>query len=227
MNTDGISKLIEAVSKLTGVTVWPIIIIFVIIRFGRDFSNLISSIGDVTLKFAGFEASANIQSNFKAALTAAIAVNSQKELTPEAAELADRETVRVFGDINLRRIRQIEGSRVLWVDDQPNNNVYERRALEVLGVKFVIATSTDEALQKANLPNIDAIISDMSRPPDNRAGYNLLERLRSLGNNKPYIIYASLNSQDLKDQAMSRGAIGSTNSPTELVEMVLSVLSDS
>jgi CheY-like chemotaxis protein len=64
----------------------------------------------------------------------------------------------------------------LWVDDFPNNNIYERQALEALGVNFVLATSTEEALKKISRQRFDAIISDMGRPPDSRAGYTLLDQ---------------------------------------------------
>ncbi|MFL6354136.1 MAG: hypothetical protein ACJ74Z_20105, partial [Bryobacteraceae bacterium] len=36
---------------------------------------------------------------------------------------------------------------ILWVDDRPDNNVYERRAFEPLGITFTLATSTDQALE--------------------------------------------------------------------------------
>lgn len=37
---------------------------------------------------------------------------------------------------------------ILWVDDRPKNNIYEREAFAALGFKFDLALSTDEALQK-------------------------------------------------------------------------------
>src|SRR5258707_8804977 len=37
-------------------------------------------------------------------------------------------------------------NHVLWVDDRPENNVYERQAFEAVGLKFSLALSTDDAL---------------------------------------------------------------------------------
>jgi CheY-like chemotaxis protein len=68
--------------------------------------------------------------------------------------------------------------------------VHERQALEALGVRFVLAKSTDEAVEKLNRGSFDAIISDMGRPPDPRAGYTLLDKLRGAGDRTPFIIYA-------------------------------------
>jgi CheY-like chemotaxis protein len=79
---------------------------------------------------------------------------------------------------------------VSWVDDKPDNNVFERSSL---GLSFVLAKSTEEALEKAARHRFDVIISDMGRPPDQRAGYALLEKLRACGDRTPFIIYAGSN----------------------------------
>lgn len=115
---------------------------------------------------------------------------------------------------------------VLWVDDNPNNILHERRSLEALGISFVLATSTEEALDKLERQYFDLIISDMGRPGDSQAGYILLDKLRSTGNSTPFIIYAT-SSRDPKHIAESRrrGAVTCTNNPSELFEMVLFSLS--
>jgi CheY-like chemotaxis protein len=50
----------------------------------------------------------------------------------------------------------------------------------------VLATSTDEALKKIARQRFDAIISDMGRPPDPRAGYTIIEQLHSSGDRTSY-----------------------------------------
>lgn len=50
---------------------------------------------------------------------------------------------------------------VLWVDDRPNNNIYERRAFEAVGIRFTLAVSTADALQRLSNEQFDAIISDI------------------------------------------------------------------
>ena len=37
---------------------------------------------------------------------------------------------------------------MLWVDDRPENNLYERRALEALGIHIDLANDSQEALRK-------------------------------------------------------------------------------
>jgi hypothetical protein len=113
---------------------------------------------------------------------------------------------------------------VLWVDDRPDNNIYERAAMEKYNVRFLLAKSTDEALAKLPDTRFDAIISDMGRPPDPRAGYTLLEAVRSSGNQTPFFIYAGSRAPEHVVEALRRGAQGTTNIAEELIEMVINTL---
>jgi CheY-like chemotaxis protein len=113
---------------------------------------------------------------------------------------------------------------VLWVDDRPSNNLHERQALEAVGITFVPAVSTEEALEKIKRQPFDAIISDMGRPPDPQAGYTLLEKLRESGDRTPFLIYAGSSAPEHRAEARRRGAVACTNRPDELFEMVLSIL---
>ena len=90
------------------------------------------------------------------------------------------------------------------------------------GIDFVLAESTDVGVAGTEPPNFDAIISDMGRPPDPRAGYTLLEAVRRRGIQLPYFIYAG--SRDPADvrEALSRGAQGTTNRGDELLKLLLS-----
>lgn len=114
---------------------------------------------------------------------------------------------------------------VLWVDDTPSNNDWERRALAPYGVRFLLAQDTDEAerLQAKEGP-FAAIISDMGRLGDNQAGYTLLDRLRKAGVKTPYFIYTSLFSAKNPGIAKALGAQGITADPDELAAMVVSAL---
>jgi CheY-like chemotaxis protein len=123
-----------------------------------------------------------------------------------------------------REQRRLQGAKVLWVDDRPNNNRFERQALEALGIDVELSLSTDDALDKLRRRPYDLIISDMGRPGDPRAGYTLLDRLRSGGNLVPYVIYAGSRAPEHVREAREHGAIGSTNRPQELVSMVTAAL---
>ena len=226
MNIDNAVKLIDAITKLLGVMLWPAVALFVLIRFGAAFRDFIASMGEFSLKGGGFEASAKRKAEAAAALAAAAASQAGPDAAPDATARDARAAVDVVAEIVTPRvIRRAGRSTVLWVDDRPNNNVHERQALEALGVSFVLAKSTEEAMEKLNRRSFDAIISDMGRPPDPRAGYTLLDKLRAAGNQTPFIIYAGSRDAEHRAESVRHGAVGCTNRPDELFEMVLRALS--
>ncbi|NCR20317.1 MAG: response regulator [Microcystis aeruginosa LL13-03] len=226
MSVDDIVKLFDAITKLLNVLIWPAIILFILIRFGRELRDFFSSLGELSLKGAGFEASLKRkQAEVVAALSAAAASKPDGDKTRESVAKEAMIAADVVADcVTPRAIRRASRSTVLWVDDNPNNNSYERQALEALGVSFVLAISTDEALKKISRQRFDAIISDMGRPPDPRAGYTLLDKLRSSGDQTPFIIYAGSREPEHVAESRRHGAIGCTNNANELFEMVLSAL---
>lgn len=109
---------------------------------------------------------------------------------------------------------------VLWVDDRPDNNRYERQAFEALGLRFTLALSTKEALEKLSWDKFAAIISDMGRREGPREGYVLLDRLRKEGDRTPLFFYASSNSPQHKRETLEHGGQGCTNNAQELFEIV-------
>lgn len=222
MTTDQSIRLISAVAQMFGVFVWPAVLLLVIVQFRAPLTELFKNAGQFSLKGAGFEASITRQrEEAVAALGAAVARRIDSD---------DTETPPSIGEIaaalpSPRAQQRIQDSYVLWVDDRPGNNNYERQALEVLGIRVDISTSTEDALARIRWRPYDLIISDMGRPPDARAGYTLLDALRAGGDQTPYFIYASSRAPEHIAEARQHGAIGCTNSATELVETVTKVLS--
>ncbi len=87
-------------------------------------------------------------------------------------------------------------NRILWVDDRPENNTYERQAFEAMGHSFTLALSTDEAFERLSQAKYAAIISDMGRREGPREGYVLLDRLRKQGDHTPLFFYAASNAPE-------------------------------
>ena len=119
-----------------------------------------------------------------------------------------------------QRKRSLRGRHILWVDDRPDSNVYEREAFESVGFTFTLALSTDEALRLLADNSYTAIISDMGRVEGPREGYVLLNAVRRQDKNIPFFIYAGSNAPEHKRDAEERGAQGATNNPQELMELV-------
>lgn len=228
MDVKSASVLIEAIAKCLAVEIWPATLIYILLKFGSNIGAFISNIGEMTFSGGGFEASLKRKQNEAgAALAAATISQSNDKSQSKSAATALMEAAQVVGGVNARTARSIEGSNVLWVDDKPQNNTFAMRAMEALGIKFIISESTSDALEKLKSQRFDAIISDMGRPPDPQAGYTLLDALRSSGSNTPFIIFAGSRSPEHQAEAKRRGAIGCTNSVTELFEMVVTTLKTS
>ncbi len=117
-----------------------------------------------------------------------------------------------------------KNSVVLWVDDNPQNNVYERKALESVGIGFVLSGNTAEALNILSMRPFGAIISDMGRREGPREGYALLDALRARGDDTPLFFYASSNSPEHRRETLEHGGQGCTNDGQELFEMVTKVI---
>jgi CheY-like chemotaxis protein len=116
--------------------------------------------------------------------------------------------------------REAWKQQILWVDDLPANNTYERRAFEALGLSFTLAKSTEEALEELRTQRFAAIISDMGRKEGPREGYVLLDKLRKSGDQTPLFFYASSNAPEHKRETIEHGGQGCTNNAQELFEMV-------
>lgn len=110
---------------------------------------------------------------------------------------------------------------ILWVDDCPENNYYERSILENYGFKFTLALSTEQAMQFLRQNEYGLIISDMKRKEGDQEGYILLEKIRAADFNIPFIIYASMTSELYKKETNARGGQGNTSDPRELIELVI------
>jgi CheY-like chemotaxis protein len=115
-------------------------------------------------------------------------------------------------------------NRVLWVDDRPENNVFERQAFEAQGIEFSLALSTDEALEQIKTNKFAVIISDMGRKEGPQEGYVLLDKLRAMGDRTPFVIYAASNLPEHKLMAQEHGAVGSTNRAEELFQLVMGAI---
>lgn len=120
---------------------------------------------------------------------------------------------------------EISPRTVLWVDDHPENNVWERRALESYGVHFQIARDTAEAERflQTGQP-VAAIISDLGRRGDRQAGFTLLDSVRRTGISTPYFLYTSRAAAHLSPLARAKGAQQMTGDPDALVGLVLNQL---
>jgi CheY-like chemotaxis protein len=111
-------------------------------------------------------------------------------------------------------------NQILWVDDRPENNVYERQAFEAVGLRFTLSLNTADALDQLSRQTFDAVISDMGRKEGPREGYVLLDSMRARGIQTPLFFYASSGAPEHVRETREHGGQGCTNDASELFRMV-------
>ena len=206
---------LTAVAPLVDAVAWPVAFLVAVLLFLRPLRALLLR-DDVSLTGPG---------GF--GLTA-----KRRAQAVEALALAERKSGGAPSTAALRRdvdqaARQVGGlgraPRLLWVDDRPGNNRHEVAAFEALGMTVELSTSTDEALTllQAGPDRYDVVITDMGRPGDSRAGYTLLDAVRAQALPTPVVVYASSRQAAHAEEAVRRGALGCTDRPQELIDLVL------
>jgi len=116
--------------------------------------------------------------------------------------------------------------RLLWVDDHPQNNIYEERFFEDRRIAVHTVTGSTDALRLLAMYDYDAVVSDMGRGEDRLAGIRLVERMRARGDQTPFLIYTLRPDGEAAQQAQQRlaaeaGAQGVAVTPEEVRSVIL------
>ena len=124
----------------------------------------------------------------------------------------------------------VEGPiRALWVDDNPDNNRTIRQVLtDYFNVEFDLVSDTRSAMAalKSGKDRYAFVITDMGRVGDRSAGYTLLREMKTAEITPPTIIYAARANPELEAEAKRRGAVGLTNTPNQLTDLVRKIVSE-
>ena len=188
------------------------LVIFVLFQFGPALRSFVENLSEFSVSTTGMSAKR----------TAIVAANLSAANERSADSRAGTNTIaNVASDVTASLLRKAATTSILWVDDNPSNNFYERSALEALGISFVTSLNTEEAVRQLQNRSFDVVITDMSRPPDNSAGYTLLDELKRMKKSIPTIIYAASSNPQFIAEAIRRGAFGETNRPDELFKLVV------
>jgi len=119
-------------------------------------------------------------------------------------------------------------ARVLWVDDFPANNEYERKRLRPHGIVFDNVVSTDEAVEQLRNETYDLVITDLGRRDSSdrsaTAGAAFLDQPVVRDGGPPVIIYAGRSAVAQRDDLVKRGALDVMENREHLLATVLKVL---
>jgi CheY-like chemotaxis protein len=119
-------------------------------------------------------------------------------------------------------------ARVLWVDDRPANNEFERKWLRPHGIVFDSVVSTDEALEQLANESYDLVITDLGREHSSdrsaTAGAAFLDQPIVRNGGPPVIVYAGTWAVAQRGDLISRGALDVMSNREHLFDTVLGVL---
>jgi CheY-like chemotaxis protein len=125
------------------------------------------------------------------------------------------------GSSGLRRAEQVgnvlRGARVLWVDDHPENNAWERELLRSLGVVVVPVESTRSALACLEAEPFDVVLSDINRDHESDNGIDGAMQIHRMVPTLPIVFYT----QNLTSPRILEPASGITTEPNELIHLIL------
>ena len=201
---------------------WPLAVIAILVIFRVPLSAFIdrATTGKLSVDKSGL--SVELIASSAANLGAAVA--SQPSSSTAGNQQGDLSRVASAATRAAGKSIALGKASVLWVDDNPNNNIYERRALSALGIEFDLATNTEEAMKLLREKGYNLVVTDFTRRDDPHAAYTLLADMNSLPSRPPVIIYSSSSSPEFQREAKSRGAYGETNKPVELYDLVVSAI---
>ncbi|MCX5645698.1 MAG: response regulator [Phycisphaerae bacterium] len=205
---DALAKLISALASLA----WPLVLAALLYKLYGPIRTLVESAHGrkFTIKVAGNELTME-----EASEQQRVIVN---DLQSKLAELEKRLNASPTAQQLPVTVPSASGKRILWVDDNPKNNSFLVESLEERGARVDIALSTDEALTKSKKLSYDIILSDMGRPEGDKAGIDLIQKIKSISPKTPvYIFCGSWAAHNLRNEALSAGAADITSSGTTLL----------
>lgn len=152
-----------------------------------------------------------------------IADRAGEAYTGREQDAPGRKELRAFALLSIRLAPLIDRRRILWVDDEPNNNKTEAMLLRRLGVDVENVLGTAAAIEQITLnpTRFDLVISDWTREGDVDAGPELLVELARLAPDLPVLMYVLDASGERRARAAELGARGLTAEPDELLKQAL------
>lgn len=120
----------------------------------------------------------------------------------------------------VKDLQQVRLTRVLWVDDSPDNNVFEVVALTSLGIVITTASSNRAARTYLDAFSFDLVITDIGRGGDADDGGVLLRELRHSRPTLPVVVY-TMRADEQRRALMADGARAVEDRPDGLIGAVL------
>ncbi len=131
MDIKQITELIQVLVSLISVISWPLVVLFIVVFLGKPIKEILTGVSELSLKAGGFEAKAKRQEMEVAASLGAAVAKKESESPSDNQIFTKNELFKITGLVNKifqsKVVRSLNSKKILWVDDSPKNNVYERR----------------------------------------------------------------------------------------------------
>ena len=121
----------------------------------------------------------------------------------------------------LIEVAEVQGGRVLVVDDDPDVREAVETALELEGHRVTTATDGLAALQRLAQSEFDAVVLDVLMP--NLDGFEVCRRLRAAGNRTPVLILTARDAEEDTIRGLDLGADDYLVKPFALGELLARV----
>ncbi len=122
---------------------------------------------------------------------------------------------------------QIEGLKVLVVDDEPDARMLVKRVLEDCKAIVIVAASVAEAMERLVTDRPDVLVSDIGMPEED--GYALMRRVRALspeqGGQTPAVALTAYARAEDRMNAVAAGFQHHVAKPVEAAELIAMVAS--
>jgi len=196
--------------------VWPILVVVALIYLLPAVRRLLGNSQSVDVEVGGTKISVQTASDETRKLI--------EDLQNKVNELSARVGEQPAGMPTQAAVVPVS-RRILWVDDEPSDNAYERARAVDGGYEVVQAATTNSALKMVGSAEPALIVSDMGRLENGRfnaiAGLDLVRELRKNGDQTPVVFYSSSRRlAQLRETLDAIPGVSYTASPTELAQIL-------
>jgi CheY-like chemotaxis protein len=212
MDSAFVEKLAVELIKIAPSFLWFLLAVILTIIFYRPIRN------ELLPNLRGFKAMGIEFSFVQQSITTAIELAEKSEQWP--VSIADEDIANVLNRVK-KHLSVFKDSKILWIDDIPENNRNEERMFLKLQANVEFVTGTEDALKGLKRKAYDLVISDMSRGNEATAGLKFLEEYSKSPKAVPVIFYVGFFDPE---KGVPPKAFGITNRPDELLHLTLDAL---
>jgi hypothetical protein len=210
---------------------WPLVVLALAWRFKSQLDMILRR-DSVNLKVGGFELTVRDATEVIGKQVADIQqqIASLEKRLPSRPDTTAAVPPAVAADetgAEMNRPRGHGQKAILWLDDNPANNIFDIEKLRRSGIRVDISLTTDDALKLSRRQTYDAIITDLHRSENGTdndlAGVDFVEAFRKIDRQTPVAVYTGRYARLRRDDLLRQGATAAFSSVTELYGFLLDV----